>query len=210
MLDIQQIKSSQLADLHDPMQHKVLTVMPATRARMARQAAETMARRTDQQGLLLIAEDDLRLGFIMTANLVYAKTRSDFFAYAAQDAFPGHYWLDYGLDSLRRTGAGLLAFNEGRFFGKIAAFGLAARDWLSSLYGNFIFHPGYASHFADVELSVLALHQGRLAFNPNALLMEVDFAKHDHPNNPADEALYIKRAASGFDGRMPPFVPEKP
>ncbi|MGE9986093.1 hypothetical protein [Desulfovibrio sp. SGI.169] len=207
MLRISHVKTSALTNYADQRAHDAVIVMPATDMELASKAAEVMSRRTDREGLLVIAEDDLRLGFIATANGIYSKTRSACFGYAAQDAFAGQYWLDYGLNALEKSGAGLLAFNDGRFFGKIAVFGLAMRRWLKSVYEDGVFYAGYRSHFADTELSVIALASGNLVFNPNALLIEVDYEKHLHGNNPTDESLYRKRAEQGFDGRMEPFVP---
>lgn len=207
MLHISHIKTSSLADYVEPRAHDTIIVMPTTDMKLARRAAEVMSRRTDREGLLVIAEDDLRLGFIATANSVYNKTRSACFGYVAQDAFAGQYWLDYGLHALEKSRAGLLAFNDGRFFGKIAVFGLAMRRWLKSVYGQGVFYTGYHSHFADTELSVIALASGNLVFNPSALLVEVDYKKHLHGNDPTDESLYRERAGQGFDGRIEPFTP---
>lgn len=182
--------------------------MPSTDMKLARKAAEVMRLRTRHAGTLCLIEDDMRIGFIMTANLVYAKTSSRYFGYVAQDAFPGQYWLEYGLETLEITRSGLLAFNDGRFFGKIAVFGLADRQWLRSVYRKFLFYPEYTSHFADTELSVIAAETANLAYNPNCIMVEVDYDKHLHPNNANDETLYRKRAESGFDGRIRPFTPQ--
>lgn len=204
MLEIQTIRTSRLHELKIAEEHEVVTVMPALDMDLARRAATVMALRADCGGLLIVAEDDLRLGFIMTANLIYARTKSDYFAYVAQDAFAGQFWLKAGLDALKQRNAGLLAFNDGRFFGTLAVFGLVRRSWIKSVYGNFLFYPGYKSHFADTELSAIALAASQMAFSPNAILMEVDYEKHLHPNNPDDEALYHSREREGFDGRIPP------
>lgn len=205
MLQLQSVKTSKIASFKNNNHYEVIIVMPTIDMALAARAADVMMRRTDQPGLLILAEDDARLGFIMTANLVYAKTRSDFFSYVAQDAFPGQYWLDYGLETLKQSKNGLLAFNDGRFFGKIAVFGLVNREWCRSLYKNFIFYPQYTSHFADTELSILAYETSNLVFNPYSIMMEVDYEKHLHPNNKDDEKLYIERAKNGFDGRIQPF-----
>ncbi|MDR3362675.1 MAG: hypothetical protein LBO64_07540 [Desulfovibrio sp.] len=175
---------------------------------LAKKASEVMKRRTKQEGLLLLVEDDLRLGFIMVTNLVYAMTSSRYFAYVAQDAFAGEFWLDCALETIKKSNCGLLAFNDGRFFGKIAVFGLADRQWVNGVYGKFIFHYQYKSHFADTELSVIAAQTSNLVFNPNALLLEVDYEKHLHGNNQDDHKLYIERAKTGFDGRIASFTVE--
>ena len=205
MLQLQTIKTSKIATFRNDSHYEVIIVMPAIDMALAARAADVMSRRTDQSGLLILAEDDARLGFIMTTNLIYAKTHSGFFSYVAQDAFPGQYWLDYGLETLKQSKSGLLAFNDGRFFGKIAVFGLVNREWSSSLYKNFIFYPQYKSHFADTELSIIAYETSNLVFNPYAIMLEVDYEKHLHPNNRDDEKLYIERAKGGFDGRIQPF-----
>ncbi len=207
MLEILHARTSVITSLKKDDRYQSIIVMPSIDMDLAKKAAEVMRLRTNQPGLLILIEDDMRLGFIMTANLVYARTASRYFAYVAQDAFPGQYWLEYGMETLEKTQSGLLSFNDGRFFGKIAVFGLADRQWLDSVYRKFIFYPEYHSHFADTELSMIAAETGNLVFNPNCIMMEVDYDKHLHPNNSADEALYRKRAETGFDGRIRPFTP---
>ncbi len=209
MFEVRSVKTSGLPKFRLEEQPEVIVVMPAIDMPLAQKAAEVMSRRAHRAGLLIVAEDDLRLGFIMTANLIYAKTKSPYFGYVAQDAFPGQHWLDYGLESLKKSNSGLLSFNDGKFFGKLAVFGLALRAWVNTLYGNFIFYPEYKSHYADTELSALALKTANLVYNPECIMMEVDYEKHLRGNNPADEELYIKRAATGFDGKIEPFIPHK-
>ena len=114
----------------------------------------------------------------------------------------GH-WISH----VKKTHCGLLAFNEGRFFGTLAVFGLAKRAWLNTVYEKCLFYPKYTSHFGDTELSAIAFATNNLAANPNAILVEVDYDKGLHPNNQDDAILYRQRAATGFDGRVTPFTP---
>jgi hypothetical protein len=134
------------------------------------------------------------------------KTNSRYFAYVAQDAFAGEFWLDCALETIKKSNCGLLAFNDGRFFGTLAVFGLSDRQWVNTIYGKFIFHHQYKYHFADTELSVIAAQTQNLVFNSNAILIEVDYDKHLHGNNKDDEKLYRKRALTGFDGRVASFT----
>lgn len=210
MLQTLFVKTSSLSRFSLGERHETIVVMPSIDMELAKKAARVMTLRTRKHGLLIVAEDDLRLGFIMTANMVYAKTLSRYFACTAQDAFAGEFWLDYGLQSLQAMSGGLLAFNDGRFFGKIAAFGLAERKWIHSVYGNFLFYPEYKKHFADTELSVIALHAGKLVHNPNSILLEADYNKHTGQCDSRDETQYFHRASTGFGGLMPPFTPERP
>lgn len=207
MLEVKIIKSSTLHELQELPAYEVIIALPMIDVDLAIRASEVMRRRAKYPGLLLLIEDDMRLGFIMVTNLVYAKTKSQYFAYVAQDAFAGYFWLDSAMKTIKKTGAGLLAFNDGRFFGTLAVFGLADRRFISKVYGKFIFYPHYKSHFADTELSVIATYTNNMIFNPNSLLLEVDYEKHLHGNNEEDHKLYIQRAGTGFDGRVQSFTP---
>jgi len=159
--------------------------------------------RANHSGLLVLVNDDLRMRFIGVANFVFSRSTSPFFGYLAQDAYPGMYWLEQGMKAMRKSGGGLMAFNEGRFFGTVAAFGLARRSWLAKVYHNMLFYPGYKSQYGDTELSAIAFAQDTLIFNPNAILIEVDYTKHNKANNPDDDRLYKQRLANHFNGLTP-------
>jgi len=208
MLATRSLKSSELGGFGPVTHGKCVLVLPYTDGELAGRAADVLSRRALADGELVLVEDDLRLGFIQVANLVYARTRSEYFGYLAQDAFPGDGWLKCGLFTLDSTGKGLLAFNDGRFYGNLAVFGLARRSFTASLYHNFQFYPGYKRHFADTELSALAWERGAMVFNENCLLVEVDYSKHAKANDPEDDALYRARARTGFGGLGTPFEPD--
>jgi hypothetical protein len=123
--------------------------------------------------------------------------------YAAQDAFAGRLWLQHALQGVSANPkARLLAFNDGKWFGQLAAFGMVQREWVLGLYGGCLFYPGYRHHYGDVELTLLARQQQALAYHPHALLVEVDPLKDGRPVNEADRARFLNRAAEGFDGRV--------
>ena len=201
-------KSSELAGIHGLTHDQVVIVLPFIDKDLAVKTADVLKRRALNEGLLVLVEDDLRIGFIQVANMIFSRSNSIYFGYLAQDAFPGDGWLRCGIDVLKKSGANLLAFNDGRFYGNIAVFGLVRRAWAQSIYRNCLFYPGYKSHFGDTELSVLALSDQKLVFSPNCILIEVDYEKHLHGNNPADDALYRERARTGFNGIVAPFEPD--
>ncbi|MFW5837210.1 MAG: hypothetical protein ACOCVM_04335 [Desulfovibrionaceae bacterium] len=186
---------------------EAVLVLPFLDREQAERLAPVLQRRALQGGLLVLVNDDLRLGFIKIANLVFARSSSKYFGYLAQDAFPGDGWLKCGVTALERSGGGLLAFSDGRFYGNLAVFGLVRRTWAKSLYHNAVFFPGYKSHYADTELSAIAMETDKLVFNPGCMLMEVDYEKHAKGNLLEDDALYRARARAGFDGRIEPFDP---
>ncbi len=203
MLESLFFRSSNFSAFTPARHDEVVLVLPFIDRDLAIQAEEILRLRASYPGLLVLVEDDARLGFIRVANFVYSRTSSPFFGYLAQDAYPGMYWLEQGMKAIMGSRAGLLAFNEGRFFGTVAAFGLVRRSWVASLYRHVLFYPGYRSHCADTELTAIAYARDQLVFNPQALLIEVDYRKHSKPNNPEDERLYKERLSTGFGGLIP-------
>lgn len=181
----------------------VVAVLPWLRRAAARRAAQLMLSRAGAPLQVLAVQDDLGAGPVPIWNLGARHTRGEFFLYVAEDAFAGRYWLRFALQAMQsKPGTGLLAFNDGKWFGQLAAFGLVRRTWLAPLYGGPLFHPGYAQHYGDTELTLIARQHDALAYHPHALLVEVDHDKDGKPVNAADKALFGQRAAGGFDGRV--------
>jgi hypothetical protein len=205
MLQSMFVKSSAIESVRGLAHDTVICVLPYLHHDLAVRLEEVLRVRARQPGLLLLVEDDARLGFIRVANLVYLLTRSPYFTYLAEDAFPGEEWLMNAVRTMEKTNAGLLAFNDGRFYGTVAVFGMVQRAWLQTIYRRYLFHPGYSSHFGDTELTTIAFMRGMLIFDASSLLVEVDYEKHHKGLNPADAALYKQRAATGFGGLVAPF-----
>lgn len=185
------------------LQADVLFVMPCIDIPMARRAASHMAQRAGAPGHVLLVQDVDGWGFIRIVNHVFKTTLGRYFGYVAQDAFAGRQWLALALDALKRPGKSLFGFNDGKWHGAFASFGLAERQWANQNYpaGNF-FQSGYSRHYADVELSLLAISQGRYIHDPRSVLVEVDWAKDSAPVHPQDREHYRTRVATGFDGRV--------
>jgi hypothetical protein len=181
---------------------EVLMVMPYTDQAAAERCATLMAKRAGTDGVILCVHDADREGFIALVNRVFRSTSSRYFGYVAQDAFAGRRWLVIALDTLRKHQKSLFAFNDGKWMGVLASFGVASRQWASDIYGGDFFFPGYGRHYADAELSVLAMNERSYCYDPNSVLVEVDWDKDAASVNSADRALYHRRCASGFDGRV--------
>jgi hypothetical protein len=183
-------------------------VMPYTDAAMAERAGQLAAQRAGANGLVLAVHDVQRQGFVATANQAFAATRSPWFGYMAQDVFAGRDWLALALVALHMKQGVLLGFNDGKWRGALASFGLASRTWAGANYAQGIegqgpfFNPHYQRHYADTELTVLARHAKGYVYEPNSVLIEVDWAKDSQPVHGPDRALYRQRAAQGFDGRV--------
>lgn len=181
-----------------------LLVMPFVNARQARRAAGLMAARAGTDGLLLAVHDDRREGFIRVANRVFLGSDSPYFGYVAQDAFPGRYWLKRALALFARPPVQLVAFNDGKWFGALAAYGLARRAWAAQNYGGPLFFPRYRRHYADAELSILAASADGLGYTADSVLVEADWDKDRRPVDQDDRRLFLVRASGRFDGRLRP------
>lgn len=183
-----------------------LVVMPVIDLEMGKKAAKLAASRANADGLVLLVLDSERMGLIKIHNQVFLNSTSTYYAYLAQDAFVGRNWLSLGVAALNGQGtgaAGLLGFNDGKWQGQLASFGLARREWVNDIYGGSFFFEGYSSHYADTELTLIAREQGCYAYEPNAVVIEVDWQKDTNPTtNPQDKTLFKTRAQQGFGGRV--------
>jgi hypothetical protein len=179
-----------------------LFVMPFTDPVLARRAALLMSARAGAGGLMLAVHDDVEEGFICIANRIFLKSDSPYFGYVAQDAFPGRYWLKHAIALFGNPSVHLIAFNDGKWFGAMAAYGLARRLWASRNYGGPLFYPGYRRHYADAELSLIAAEAGALGYNPHSILVETDLEKDGKPVDARDRKTFRARAATKFDKRI--------
>ena len=190
-------------DAHATTRSVVTILLPWTSHTEAERASALMVRRAGVACTLLCLEDDDRAGPLPLLNAAFAATRSPWVVYAAQDAFAGRNWLRFALNAVtEQPQSGLLAFNDGKWFGQLAAFGMVRREWMLPVYGGLLFHSGYRRHYADVELTLIAQQQRALVFHPHALLVEVDHEKDARPVDAADQAGFQRRAAGGFDGKV--------
>lgn len=199
------LTAAQIQDL-TPQQRTadIVIVMPATDLRAAQRAAILMVQRAQYtDALLLIVHDTQQQGFVHMANQCFQATQSRYFGYVAQDAFAGRRWLQRAHKTLESTGKAMLGFNDGKWAGQLASFGLGRRSWLSANYeGQQLFHPQYRRHYADTELTVLAMGNDQYCYDPNAVLIEVDWDKDQKSVHPADKHLFAQRKHSELPDRV--------
>jgi hypothetical protein len=181
----------------------VVFVMPWTDRARAAACSRILAQRAAAPLLLLAVQDDTAAGPVAIWNDALSHSAGTWFGYVADDAFPGRGWLRIALDALARApSASLLAFNDGKWYGQLAGFGLVRRQWLEGLYGGRLFHPDYRQHFGDTELTLIAREQRVLAYEPHAMLIEIDARKDGRAVNASDRAVFLRRQMRGFDGRV--------
>jgi hypothetical protein len=110
-------------------------------------------------------------------------------------------------DRIRHEKKSLLAFNCGKWHGRVAAFGMVEKSWAYSLYGDEILYGGYQSHRADNELTVIARAQDRFVYAPECVLVENDsdkvFRRSEREAghfSREDARLFRQRFRDGFCG----------
>jgi hypothetical protein len=97
---------------------------------------------------------------------------------------------------------GLFAFNDGKWQGMLASFGMVNRHWAEQNYNGDLFKPTYHRHYADVELTLLAMEQGMYRSDARSVLVEIDWEKELKSVDRQDRLLYRQRVATGFEGRV--------
>ena len=179
--------------------------LPFTQASQAQQAAKLMAQRANYSGMIIAVHDEEGMGFNAIVNLIFKATYSQYFAYVAQDAFAGRDWLKLAVQALGENKC-LLGFNDGKWAGVLAGFGLARRTWAEQNYHGDFFCPQYLRHYADAELTLLAMQAGLYAYEPNSVLIEVDWNKDRSAVDASDRAIFTERKAHQFEGKI--FSPQ--
>jgi hypothetical protein len=201
---VQRVGVEDLAKLSWRDPNGIAVVMPSIDVVRGLATARRLADRTGVASRIFVVEDTLRQGFVRTLNQTAAQLDVQYVIYLAEDAFPGIDWLKTAHAKLEQTGKGLLAFNCGKWRGRVAAFGMVRKAWAKRLYHDeALFYPGYNMHKADNELTVIARVTGQLVYDANILLLENDPNKVFSGGNPEDKALFRTRFRAGFDGLAP-------
>ena len=198
VVDVQHLGSLSVDDVNG-----VAVVMPCIDLKMGKRTAQLLAKRAGMTCRILVVNDSLRQGFVRTLNDTAARLRVRYVVYLAQDAYPGRDWLCNAHDVMEKSRKALLGFNDGTYKGRIAAFGMVRTDWAQGLYGGPIFYPGYKSHAADNELTVIARATDMYVYDANCTLVEYDPEKESKRSHKPDAKLFRQRFVTCFDGLVP-------
>lgn len=183
---------------------RTLVLIPATKLDQANEAAEVMKTKAGMPCDVLVIEDKERKGFVKTINSAFhTHTEYENYVYTAQDAYVGRDWLLEATASMARKNAGLVAFNDAKWRGRMAQFGLVNREWALQTFGN-IFPDCYVGNYCDVEISQVAKQQDRFAWSEKGIMLEVDPDKDLGKKQviKEDKLTYALRKKTGFDGKV--------
>lgn len=184
---------------------KVQIIMPVTNTDLGKKAALIMQKRAGADCDIAIVHDDQSKGFVHIVNQISKMCEHEIVCYTAQDALVGEDWLKHALLRMTTTNAGLVAFHDGKWGGRLASFGLVQRSWYQQLYGGDLFYPKYWGNYADTELTQIAKQQKRFAYAEKAVMLEVDYDKalgQGKGTVKSDKKLFKERKKTGFDGKV--------
>ena len=203
--DIEVIDAEQLRRLERGHVDDVVVIMPSINRRRAIATARHLAQRAGMPVRIVVVLDNKRRGFVDTLNRTARRIAARYLVYLAEDAVAGQHWLKTAHDELERSGKGLLAFNCGKWHGRIAAFGMVHTLWVQKLYGGQILYSGYRAHRADNELTAIARATDEFVYCPGAVLLENDPGKlvldcGVEQSGKDDRRLFRERYARAFGG----------
>ncbi|PWW40566.1 glycosyl transferase family 41 [Chromohalobacter israelensis] len=200
-VDIVDIKDAKNYSYRNPT--GTIVIMPCIDIDLGLKTADILTRRAGTDIKIVIAYDSLRKGFIKTLNSIAKRCHVKYVVYLAQDCFPGRNWLALAYKELEQSNRGLLAFNDGKWSGKLASFGMVKKSWAHSIYDDEILSSFYHSHCADDEITLIARCNKELAYNPNITLIEIDYKKGmTGGGNLYDRNMFYSRAANFFGGKV--------
>lgn len=122
----------------------------------------------------------------------------DYYLYSCADYLPGKGYLYMALNDAKK-GWKMVAFNDGKWQGRIATVALVEKNWMQKNYHGDMFYKGYKSHFADTELTILAISDKVMIYNPFAVLMEIDYDKEKKEPDVDDMHTFRKRLDLKFE-----------
>ena len=123
----------------------------------------------------LVIEEKGWSGWVAAHNWAFKNIPCKYYCYSCGDYYPSRRFLLLAKKEIEDFGIKLVAFNDGKWYGAIATAGLVDVEWAKQNYNGELFYPGYKHHYADTELSMHAINQGLMAYNPDAVLMEIDY-----------------------------------
>lgn len=180
---------------------KIAVILPTIHSKLADKTVDILKTRAGMDCDIYKIEDTEKRGYVAICN-EFAKEHDqyDYYVTATDDIFPSRNWLKDAYTLLVKSNAKLVGFADGKWKGQLACCALIERKWIRKNYGGNIYYPEYFGHYNDTELTLIAMQDGVYAFDPNIILMEVDYDKENKKVNPKDRALFQKRRSKDFDG----------
>lgn len=182
---------------------RIAVIMPTIHPELAEKTKKILEIRAGMPCDVKVILDFDKKGYVWNCNeFVKNNPDYDYYVPVTDDIFPSRNWLRDAYDLLKEKGAKMVGFNDGKWRGQLACCALIEREWMQNNYGGNLYFPGYFGHYNDTELTLLAMQDGVYAFDPNIMLIEVDYDKESKSINAVDRALFNMRKKGDFNGRV--------
>ncbi|MGM0988632.1 MAG: glycosyltransferase [Pseudomonadota bacterium] len=205
--NVQLIDVKSLDDRRLRFHQEVCVIMPCIDQVKGLKTANLLQRKAGMAADIVVVKDTKRQGFIKTLNQAALCSEAEYVVYLAEDAIPGNNWLKIAYQALEEQEKSLLAFNCGKWHGRVAAFGMVRKSWVNQVYNKCILFDGYKAHRADNEITVIARAQEKYIYSVESILFEDDIAKDFKLSEASaknfseqDKALFKERYKRGFQG----------
>lgn len=164
---------------------KICVIMPSIDVDKAKNTMRQLSQTSGWENTdYIIAVDHNRVGFVRTFYDAALAHEADYYVYVAEDAYGKEAWLRWAVGSIQNNK--VVAFNDCKWLGKLASFGLVEREYLLA---NWCLE--YKSHYVDVELTQKAKRDNCYGYSEKSYLIELDDNKHEV--NQADKKLWNQR-----------------
>jgi len=175
--------------------HKIKVVIPVRPSdkELGDKAAWVHRARAGMDCHVEVVVDEKLEGWVKMHNKTFRASNNAFYVYSCADYFPGVDWLKIAFEMMQAKSYGLIGFNDGKWHGGIATVGLVRRSWAENNYDGDLFFSEYHSHFADTEITILAKEDKAYGYNPDAVLIEIDYNKEGQNISLKDRMLFNKR-----------------
>ena len=182
---------------------KILVIIPygPDQEGLAKQSKIIHELRAGIECTVEIIKDVDRKGWVWMHNEQSKREDYDIYVFSCADVWPGRRYLLRAYNTLKEKGVGMVGFNDGKWDGKNATVGMITKEYLRSNYeGGSWFYPGYKRHGADPDLAELSMIKNEFAYDPEALLIEIDIQKElgNRKYDESDTKLFMKRRKERF------------
>ncbi|MCH8502448.1 MAG: glycosyltransferase [Aliidiomarina sp.] len=202
LVDVQNLNAGQIQ-----FHQNICVVMPCIDVEKGLRSAQFLQQRAGISADFVVVNDTRRQGFIKTLNQAAQCSSGQYVVYLAEDAFPGEAWLQIAFETLESKKKSLLAFNCGKWHGRVAAFGMVRKDWVANFYADQVLFDEYKSHRADNEVTVLARASNQFAYTAKSVLLEDDRRK-DFKQDESEAANFSLRDKKLFQQRFAHVYPK--
>ena len=178
---------------------RIVVVIPYRKGakELAKKAANIHHVRAGMPCEVYFVEDTNKEGWVAIHNKMVKELDFDYYVYSCDDYFPSRGYIKYAFETLKQYDKKFFCYNDGKWAGQLATAAMVEKKFIEDIEeygGDNLFNPDYFMSYGDSELTDIAVHKDEYCYNPNVILMEIDYEKETKPHTNQDDKLkYINR-----------------